>query len=211
MLDVSVALTNPYTLDRFSVLRRQEAINGFGEVIPGAILFNGIPGVVYDEESESLDRRPDVDVQGKNIIVITNQFPIRGASVDSGGVSWQPDLVIWNGNSYLADRPGDWSKYAAGFVKMKCCLWDSSPIPPTLFSFTVGALGPANPLLKTQSYVPTIVSSTILTLPLSPNIVNLLVFKNGILLQPPAGFALSGNTITLTVPLIGTDTVVIYA
>lgn len=133
MLDVRVALTNPYTLDTFSVSRRQETVNSFGESTQAPTLFNGINGVVYPEGDENLDRRDAPQLQAKTIVVIT-RFALRGASVDGAGASWQPDVIVWSGSNYVVDRVEDYSRYAAGFIKVSASLLDSTAPPPTTTS-----------------------------------------------------------------------------
>src|SRR5579872_4276970 len=49
MLDVSAALTNPFTSDSFSVLRRKQLVNTFGQTKIESERFDGVRGVVYPE------------------------------------------------------------------------------------------------------------------------------------------------------------------
>ena len=123
-LDVSAALTNPYTLDVFNVLRRPETINVFGESsVAEQQTFENVYGIVTPDGDASLARSAEMQTQVKVLSVIS-RFALRG-NREASGTNFQPDLVVWDGNSYIVRNVEDYSRYAAGFVKASCELIDS--------------------------------------------------------------------------------------
>lgn len=128
MLDVRVALCNPYLLDQFSVSRRTQGFDGFGQVVINAQLIPGIRGIVYPEGANDLARRPEADVTAKTIIVIT-RFALQGEA-ETTGTNVKPDILIWNGDSFLVTHVEDYSNFAAGFVKCRCESIDIVDQPP---------------------------------------------------------------------------------
>jgi len=117
MLDVSAALQNPYTLDSFSVLRRKQFVNNFGQTKIESERFDGVRGVVYPEGLNDLSRRAEVQTNAKSIVVIT-KFGLRSESKTVDQCEYQPDVVVWNGSNFLVVRVEDYSKYARGFIKV---------------------------------------------------------------------------------------------
>jgi len=119
MMDLSVALTNPYTLDTCIVLRRQQVVNNFGE---GKMTINRIPnvrGVIYPDGQEGLTREAARQVNAKTIVIIT-RFALRGESETTDQVQFQPDVIEWNGNQFLVTDVKDYSNFAKGFVQCTC-------------------------------------------------------------------------------------------
>ena len=124
MMDMTVALTNPYTQTAFDVLRRKQITNNFGEAKKEIEIVPGVRGVLYPEGSNDLDRKSDAQLQTKTITVLT-MFAMRGESesANSGG-KFQPDVIRWNANHFLVKRVEDYSKYARGFVKVTAHSFD---------------------------------------------------------------------------------------
>lgn len=124
MLDLSVALTNPYTLDEFDVFRTREIMNSYGESTTEITQIEGVLGVVYPESANDLARRPEAQIMTKTIVVLT-RFALRGESNDSNdNDSYQPDRIMWRGNFFLVIRVEDYSNYASGFSKCTCASTD---------------------------------------------------------------------------------------
>lgn len=118
MLDVSAALCNPYTQDRFDVLRRTEVVNGYGESNVSIERFKEIRGVVHPDGPNALSRRPEAQTNAKTMVIFT-RFAIRGESKSANqGKGFQPDLIKWRGNMFVVNHVEDWSKFARGFVKV---------------------------------------------------------------------------------------------
>lgn len=116
MLDVSAALSNPYTLDSFSVLRRKQVVNNFGQVKTNVERTDNVLGVVFPEGLNDLARRAEAQTNTKSIVIIT-RFGLRGESETVDGCEFQPDIVKWNGSNFLVVRLEDYSRYARGYIK----------------------------------------------------------------------------------------------
>ncbi|HVI10226.1 MAG TPA: hypothetical protein VND65_18190 [Candidatus Binatia bacterium] len=131
MLDVSVALTNPYTLDSFNVHRRKQTINEFGETTISDKVFAGVAGIVHPEGGNDLARRPEAQIQTKSLTVYT-RFGLRSESEDCEDNSqYQPDLIEWRGDFFLVIHVEDWSQFARGYVKVTATSIDMVDQPPT--------------------------------------------------------------------------------
>jgi hypothetical protein len=129
MLDMRVALQNPYTVDYFSVVRRVETVNGFGESVLTTTTTNSVAGVVVAAPPSSLDRQANMQVAPKWIDVIT-MFKLYSESESAAKTEYQPDIIVWQGNNYVVKTLGDYSKYGLGFVTAGCAIVDSQATPP---------------------------------------------------------------------------------
>lgn len=116
MLDVSAVLSNPYTLDSFSVLRRKQIVNTFGQVKTAVEQTDNVRGIVFPEDLNDLSRRAEVQTNTKSIVIIT-RFGLRGESETVDGCEFWPDIVKWNGSNFLVVRLEDYSRYARGYIK----------------------------------------------------------------------------------------------
>lgn len=128
MLDVSAALTNPYTLDKFDVQRRALATNNYGEPTITPTTINNVRGVVYPASPNDLRRLPEAQIMAQTIVVIT-RFALRGASKDGQAQEWEPDVVVWGGDNFLVIATNDYSQYARGFIYAICSSMDTTDAP----------------------------------------------------------------------------------
>lgn len=197
-IDVSIALTNPYTLDYFTVHRTKEIINQFGESHPEVLFINCVPGVVYPKGANRLMRRPEAEVQAKTIEVIT-RFALRGES-ECQGTSFQPDVVKWNGSHFLVTEVEDYANFASGHVKCTCTardIVDRPPDPRLELQFSMQCnefLSKGTPIVFQPQ-----AGTTILTLPGTP-VGSLWLAWNGDLLTEGVDYYQTDNTITLMQP-----------
>lgn len=129
-MDLSAALTNPYTLDTFKLYRRKQYINGFGETKVEVEVVEGVKGVVYPDGDNKLARKPQGQTQPKTLTVIT-RYAIRGESEKAGEVEYQPDIINWYGNKFVVIDVEDYSKYARGFVEVLATSIDFNDEPTT--------------------------------------------------------------------------------
>lgn len=205
MLDVSSALTSPYLMDVFDVIRRFETVGSNGRSVITNITFHTIGGVVYPEGDNRLRRDAERQTQGKGIMVVT-RFALRGSSVDSTAQNYQPDFVVWHGNNFVLDEIKDYSAYGPGFVQAHGCMIDAVAQPPTEGAAMIVAA-------KIQQFPITIVSSTVLTVGVALGAGQYFLFRNGVLITVAAGdYTVSGSsTFNLTIPLQVGDTVAFYA
>jgi hypothetical protein len=206
-VDIRVALTNPYTADRFDVIRRADTTNNYGEQILNPTVFSNRYGIVHPASGyNDLQRMTDAQLQGKAIVVIT-RFALRGASQEAGeGASFQPDIVVWNNDNYLVQIVDDYSQFASGFMYCICTLLDINQVPaitqqvniPTVLPTPAPPPAPSGPQivhypLEQPDGVRT--SFTFVGLPSDPSQYQIL--WNGL---RQMGFTQSGNTINLGPP-----------
>lgn len=186
MMNMAAALTNPYTLDVFDVVRRAESESSQGLTVIAPVKTLNVRGVVTPAGDNSLKRGADSQEQSKGLQV-TTLFGLRGATLDGAAQTWQPDIISWRGNQYIVRDVADYGAYAAGFVQAGCELLDSAAVPPSM-----GALPPVfDPLVPSTvavvrgKYTPVETldgvrkAFTFTQLPASPN--NYLLIWNGVI------------------------------
>lgn len=196
-------------LDKFDVMRRVENVNISGESVLSVSATTGIYGVVKPI-GDRLDRRADEDTDQKDLRIFT-KFALRGEARDGIPTNWKPDLVFWHGNNFLVKDVRDWGAYGVGFIAAECNLFELVSAPPQVNS----GLGNSGTLLpfggRVTAYQPTIISSNQATIPILVLAQNALLFKNGLQLQTPSQFTISGQVITFTDPLASDDSLTFYA
>ena len=64
-------------------------------------------------------------------IRVTTTFMLRGPSKDVTMQNFQPDIVIWKGDSYVVRALDDFSQYGAGMVTAECSSIDYVDSPPS--------------------------------------------------------------------------------
>jgi galactose-6-phosphate isomerase len=127
-LDFSAVLTDPLFLDSYTVIRRTQLMSSSGIASTTNVSLPHIAGVVYPSDENDLKRLPDAQVMAKSLTVITN-FTLYGES-EAAGFEFQPDLVVWNGDSFVVRLIEDWSNYGTGFIKAICTSIDLVDSPP---------------------------------------------------------------------------------
>jgi galactose-6-phosphate isomerase len=121
--------------EAFSVIRRQEVVggNGVATLTVTTLPLAGDPaivGSVTPTGDNSLVRAEAYSTQSNTIKVIT-EFRLRGPSKDAAGQSFQPDIVLWNGNHFVVSTLNEWTSYGAGFVEAECTSFDFNTLAPT--------------------------------------------------------------------------------
>lgn len=134
LISQNAALTNPMVVDKFTVNRRTQTVNGFGIASTTVEPFTPVYGTVYPSDENDLKRWPDLQVTDKALTVIT-RFALRNESETSidGSISSSPDIVVWplvNGDNYLVRKILDWSQYGTGFIFAICTSMDLVDQPP---------------------------------------------------------------------------------
>lgn len=117
-LDVSEVLTSPEFMDTVDVIRRSQVTNQFGEPVITSTKIT-ISAVVTNAGPNDLKRLPEAQLFDSVISVIT-QFRLRGVSKDKTGASFQPDLVVWDGATYIVSTLDNYSRFGAGFMESLC-------------------------------------------------------------------------------------------
>src|SRR5579871_6678910 len=104
--------------ETFTVLRRFETVNSYGESTVTTKQYPAV-GSVTPGGDNSLSREDAFQTEAKTITVVT-AFLLRGPSTNPAGQNFQPDIVVWRGDSYVVRSLNDYSRYGAGLVEAEC-------------------------------------------------------------------------------------------
>lgn len=119
LIDVTDVLSSLDIADQaFSIVRRSETVNSFGE---GVLATTVIPamGAVQPLGDNSVLRTEQSTTTANGITVWTTT-PIFNVGRDINGVKYQPDLILWEGNHFLVKVLNPWSDFGAGFYQAEC-------------------------------------------------------------------------------------------
>lgn len=112
MLDVSFVLLDPMFTDAFTLIRRAEVIDEKGRPELASTYFRGLTGVITQSDPSKLQRESDFGSVPRVISLVT-KVAVRGLVV-----GYQPDLIVWNGTSYLVDNVSPYSRFGDGFYEV---------------------------------------------------------------------------------------------
>jgi lipopolysaccharide export LptBFGC system permease protein LptF len=112
----------------FQVVRRQQFVGANGQISTQTKTYNA-RGSIGPAGASFLNRLADQQFQGKALSVVT-VFRLRGASKESQGYSYQPDLVKWKDNFYIVQEVTDYSQYGAGMTQANCVTFDYVDFAP---------------------------------------------------------------------------------
>jgi hypothetical protein len=108
-LDVSFMLSDPMLADCFTVTRRADVVGANGRTTPTIVdVFEGITGVVTQQDPADLMREPDGQMVPHSIMVCTC-FALRGVVVGA-----QPDIITFNGTDFLVKTVFAYSRFGNG-------------------------------------------------------------------------------------------------
>ena len=125
--DMKDAVLIPEFMSSFGVQRREQNDSNYGRAQNTPIwTIQGI-GVLTAASPNQLVRLPEEQHMSKTIEIITT-FAIQGPSE---GIC--PDLIFWNGDTYVVQILDDWSNYGPGFVHVVCTSMDSVDEPPKVW------------------------------------------------------------------------------
>ncbi|MGY0790957.1 phage head completion protein [Azospirillum argentinense] len=128
-IDMSGLMLDPLLAGTpFTVIRRAETVNEFGETVIGTETIGPVYGSISPTGDNSLVRQDAFQAGAKTIKVIT-AFRLRGPSKDETG-SYQPDLILWAGTHYIVRDLKDWTAFGGGFVEADCSSIDFVDSPP---------------------------------------------------------------------------------
>ena len=117
----------------FIVIRRADMVDTNGVTLPGAVSFSAV-GSITPLATNSMLREEAFSLAEKTIRVMTS-FMLRGPSKDPTLQNFQPDIVVWRGNSYIVRTIDDYSRFGAGIVIADCSsidYVDAAPRAPLL-------------------------------------------------------------------------------
>lgn len=113
-LDLSDAYLEPSFLDTITVVRRAQNNDTNGRVQTTNAYFSTYANI--DAASpDQLERLPEQEYQGKTLSIVT-KFRLRGASAQ-GTQSYQPDIILYEGDSYVVSLIDDYSRYGPGWIQ----------------------------------------------------------------------------------------------
>lgn len=123
MLDVSWVVLDPMLADVFTVIRRTETVDSTGRPVIGSTSFPDQLGVITQEAPNALQRADDAETVPR-VITVSSKFNLRGASL-----GYQPDLVIWNGTTYLVKQVLPYSRFGSGFYEATASSMTTMDVP----------------------------------------------------------------------------------
>jgi hypothetical protein len=145
LVDVTDILLDPDIAGQsFTVLRRQETVNSYGESTWFTAKIPAI-GAVQPEGENDLIRDADFDAQTKTISVVT-AYRLRGVSKGPNSSRYKPDLVIWNNNYFEVVSLKSWGTFGYGFVEATCTAVHYVDLPPIAPPLPYGQLDFSRPV-----------------------------------------------------------------
>lgn len=128
MMDISIALTNPRSIAKFSVVRQVESlgVNGRASVAPKT--YPLVYGTVMAGQDNNLVQE-DADTRTSKTLSIVTRFRLQATSPGR-----EADIVIWpikNGDRFKVIRVDDYSQYASGFVQAVAISINAQDQPPS--------------------------------------------------------------------------------
>lgn len=102
-------------LDEFAVIRRQEFVDSNGEAAVARETLGAV-GVVTRASPDQLSRLPEADLAEAHICVVT-EFRLRGPAREAGDVQFKPDLIQWQGSTFIVKQLDPYTNFGAGFVQ----------------------------------------------------------------------------------------------
>lgn len=123
-LDVSDIVCDPMFADVFTVLRRGQTVNDFGEVVIVETPNTPVYGTITMAGPDDLQRLDDSQRMGRVISCIT-KFRLIGPAPNL-----QPDVILWQGSRYVVAWLDLYNRYGAGFMQSIAVSMDLiDPVP----------------------------------------------------------------------------------
>lgn len=116
-IDPSIMLSDPQFTDRFAVVQRIQAVNDFGEVGTTNTTTHNVLGVVTPAKPGDLRRVPEMQ-RGTRTIVIFTKALLNDAATARDGTARQPDLLLWNGDTFMVIEVLPWNRYGPAWVRV---------------------------------------------------------------------------------------------
>jgi hypothetical protein len=112
--------------ESFSVARRLETVNGYGESSTASATLSAFGSVTPTGSNQVL--RDGAYVTITNAIQVITTFKLIGPEKDGGLNRYQPDVVTWHGETFVVSSVQDFTNYGAGFVQADCV--STTFVPP---------------------------------------------------------------------------------
>src|SRR5258708_12492248 len=123
-IDVTDVLDDPMYCQPLTIQRRQEAVIAKGRATTNVVVSDPAPsGVVKPVSDQPLQRGPDQQNLPR-LLEVHTPFRLRSASRQGTGEQYQPDRIVWNGDTYVVNKAQDYSPYRPA--------WSQADPPPPL-------------------------------------------------------------------------------
>ena len=106
-LDVSFLLSDPDFVDNFTVVRRTQTVNAYGETQISEVA-SVVVGSVQPASPDDMQRLPD-SAQRRDAVTVYSGITL---SADA-----YPDVVVWKGKRYQVRDSEDFGNYGDGYSK----------------------------------------------------------------------------------------------
>lgn len=124
--DVLVSLD--IACQEFYVLRRRETVNEHGESVKDVETIGPLTGACQPLGDNSMVREEAYTTQN-NGLSVWSTFRMYSTSRTNDGTTYQPDLILYDGNTYLVKTLNDWTAWGAGFTQADCIAFAYVPAP----------------------------------------------------------------------------------
>lgn len=130
LIDVSDLLLDPDFAQALTIQRRVEVVGTNGRTTITPTTISPAPfGVILPVDTaiggNALERGSDQQHRGAALEVIT-KFRLQGPAP-----GFQPDVIVYDGNSYVVTIVNTLTRYGAGFMRAECSSMDSVDNTPT--------------------------------------------------------------------------------
>lgn len=120
MLDLSEIVSDPAFTQAVTRVQRVQTVNGFGETTTGTVS-STIQAVITSPGKLGMQRFADLQTYA-DVIQVTTTSRLNGPAVGQ-----QPDLIIWQGQTYVVAVVNDYAAF--GFSRAVCKLTDPQGQP----------------------------------------------------------------------------------
>lgn len=119
LIDLSEVLASlDIACQPFTIVRRSETVNNFGESVLATENIDAIGAVQPLGDNSML--REEMFTTNNNGITVWTVTPLFNSGRTIGGATYQPDLILWNNTHYVVRNMDPWSDFGAGFFKAEC-------------------------------------------------------------------------------------------
>lgn len=145
LVDVTDLLFDPDIAGQeFTVYRRQETVNNFGESVVAIKVIPNQFGSIQPSGEQGVIREAEYDAQAQTI-KIACVFRLRGVTQGPNGRTFKPDRIGWNNNLYEITTPNEWDQFGRGFIEADAIEVSWTDFPPQFRPGNVGQLDFSRP------------------------------------------------------------------
>jgi hypothetical protein len=107
-------LFDPLFTERFSLIRRLEVVGLNGRTVVTEIPTDNVVGVITMNDDNEVIRQefPEIEYATRVISIVTK------TKILTASKGYQPDYVVWRGDTYLARRVSPYPQFGSGFYQV---------------------------------------------------------------------------------------------